>query len=364
MKKLLVLLFAIATVAYGAVVPSTFYETTRALGMGGAFTSVSDDFSMLMYNPANLSKNQPLHICLLKLEIEINQKTFDFASWLIPNMSKLSGDFTSWTAEDLDRLISAGIFLNVGDNFSVTGINTPIGNFGVGAFAKATANATISEEILDIKAHLAAKLDVTVPVSYGTVLDIPMINEVANSMLGGGKFGIGATVKLMQRFSFVEDTSILSLASFDPAGMLSKMTNPQTGFGFDVALNYNLPSCASTFSLVGRDLFTSLGTDTVNSNWVFGYALQPNLIPGIPVTIALDVNDMFGSTTIMKKISLGAEVNIVGLAVLRGGFYQGWASFGVSLFGFLDYANYGVEQGLYAGNFEQRFHRVSITLGL
>jgi hypothetical protein len=191
-----------------------------------------------------------------------------------------------------------------------------------------------------------------------------MINEITNSMLGGGKFGFGATVKVMQRFSFVEDTSILSLASFDPAGMLSKMTNPQSGLGFDFALNYNLPSWASTFSFVARDLFTSMGTDTVGSNWVLGYALQPNLIPGIPVTIAIDVNDMFGSTTFMKKISLGAEVNVIGLAILRGGFYQGWVSFGASLFGFLDYANYGVEQGLYAGNIEQRFHRVSITLGL
>src|SRR3989339_2147232 len=100
MKKLLTLALVLSTLVYGAVVPSTFYETTRALGMGGAFTSVSDDFSMLMYNPANLSKNQPLHICLLKLEIEINQKTLDFASWLLNNSSKLSGDFTTWSSAD------------------------------------------------------------------------------------------------------------------------------------------------------------------------------------------------------------------------------------------------------------------------
>ncbi|OGF51200.1 MAG: hypothetical protein A2231_02230 [Candidatus Firestonebacteria bacterium RIFOXYA2_FULL_40_8] len=361
MKKLLTLIFVLSAMVYGAVVPSTFYETSRALGMGGAYTAVSDDFSMLMYNPANLSKNQPLHICLLKAEIEINQKTLDFASWLMNNSSKLSGDFTTWSASDIQQLINAGIFLNVGDNFSVTGINTPIGNFGVGAFAKATANVSVTEEILDIKAHLSAKIDVTVPISYGTQLD--MLNDVGN-MLGGGKFGFGATVKLMQRFTTTEDKSILSMASFDPAAMINRLANPQTGYGVDVALNYNLPSWSSTFCLVARDVYSVLGTDSIASNWVFGYALQPNLIPGVPLTISVDVNDLFGSTTMMKKISLGAEVNLIGLAVVRGGFYQGWASFGVSLFGFLDYANYGVEQGLYAGNFEQRYHRISITLGL
>src|SRR3989339_104136 len=361
MKKLLTLILVLSTLVYGAVVPSTFYESSRGLGMGGAYTAVADDFSMLMYNPANLSKNQSLHICLLKLEIETNQKTVDFAGWLVNNSDKLSGDFSTWSASDIQQLINAGIFLNVGDNFYVTGINTPIGNFGVGAFAKATANVSVSEEILDIKAHLAAKIDVTVPISYGTQLD--MLNEVGN-MLGGGKFGFGATVKLMQRFSTTEDKSILSMASFDPQGMINRLANPQTGYGVDVALNYNLPSWASTFSLVGRDVYSILGTDTIASNWVFGYSLQPNLIPGVPLTIAVDVNDLFGSTTMMKKISLGAEVNLIGLAVVRGGFYQGWVSFGFSLFGFLDYASYGVERGLYAGNFEERFHRISITLGL
>jgi len=363
MKKLITLLLVLSAMVYGAVVPSTFYESSRGLGMGGAYTAVADDFAMLMYNPANLSKNQPLHISLLKLEIETNQKTFDFASWLVNNSSKLSGNFTSWSTDDLNRLINAGIFLTVGDNFSVTGINTPLGNFGVGAFVKATANIAVREEILDVKAHLAAKVDVTVPISYGTELNLPGVSDVA-SILGGGKFGIGATAKLIQRYTTTEDKSILSLSSFDPNDMIKKLANPQTGMGFDLALNYNLPSWASTFSFVGRDLFTTIGSDTVNSNWVFAYALQPNLIPGVPLTISLDVNDLFGSTTLMSKFSLGAEVNLIGIAVVRGGFYQGWSSFGVSLFGFLEYTNYGVERGLYAGNLEERFHRVAITLGL
>ena len=363
MKKLLIMLLILSTMVYGAVVSSTFYETSRALGMGGAYTAVADDFSMLMYNPANLSKNQPLHISILKLEIEINQKTLDFASWLASNSGKLSGNFTTWSADDLNRLINAGIFLDVGDNFSVTGINTPLGNFGVGAFVKATANVALSQVILDVRARLSALVDVTVPVSYGTVLNLPLINDAAN-FLGGGKFGLGVTAKLIQRYSYLDNKSILSLSSFDPQDIIKKLANPQTGKGFDLALNYTLPSWASTFSFVGRDVYTVIGTDTVAANWVFGYALQPNLIPGVPLTLSLDVNDLFGSTTFMSKVSVGAEVNLIGLAVVRGGFYQGWSSFGVSLFGFLDYANYGVERGLFAGNLEERFHRVSITLGL
>ena len=292
MKKLLAIFLLLSAVLSAGVVPSTFQESTRGLGMGGAYTAVSNDFSMLMYNPGNLSKNQPLHICILKLDIETNQRTVDFASLLVSNMEKLEGDFLTWSSEDINRLVTAGIFLNVGDNFSVTGINTPFGNFGVGAFVKATANVAVSEEIFDIKAHLAAKVDVTVPISYGTELNLPGVSDVA-AILGGGRFGFGATGKIIQRYTMTEDKSILQLSSISPTDMLNKLTNPQTGFSFDAALNYNLPSWASTFSFVGRDIFSSLGTDTIGSNWVFGYALQPNIIPGIPVTLAVDVNDVF-----------------------------------------------------------------------
>ncbi|MEI6846210.1 MAG: hypothetical protein WCK36_04090, partial [Candidatus Firestonebacteria bacterium] len=199
---------------------------------------------------------------------------------------------------------------------------------------------------------------------YGTSLSfLPFVNDFAG-MLGGGKFGVGATAKIIQRYTATETKSILSLANFDPQDIIKKLANPQTGMGFDVAVNYNLPVIGSTFSLVGRDLFTTIGSDTVNSNWVFGYALQPNLIPGLPMTIALDVNDVFGNTTFMKKFCLGAEVDFIGIAVVRGGFYQGWSSFGVKVLGLIEYSNYGVERGLFAGNVEERFHRIAFTIGL
>ena len=224
---------------------------------------------------------------------------------------------------------------------------------------------TVNNIVLAVKIglYILPVLSLIVAGNFFANIFLPGVSDVA-AILGGGKFGFGATGKIIQRYTMTEDKSILQLSSISPTDMLNKLTNPQTGFSFDAALNYNLPSWASTFSFVGRDIFSSLGTDTIGSNWVFRYALQPNLIPGIPVTIALDVNDVFGATTLMKKVSLGAEVDVIGLAVLRGGFYQGWTSFGVSLFGFLDYANYGVERGLYAGNLEERFHRVSITIGL
>jgi len=67
-----------------------------------------------------------------------------------------------------------------------------------------------------------------------------------------------------------------------------------------------------------------------------------------------------------KRVYFGAEAKLWKRFALRGGFYQGYPSYGASLDLWalkLDYASYAEELGAYAGQTSDRRHVVQVTLG-
>lgn len=364
LRKFLVLSLILSSIAFSAVRPP-FADGVRPLGMGGTFTALADDYNILMYNPANLSKAKNFQLNIPHIEVETSQKTLDFISYFIDNKDLFSGNLTSWTSATIDKLSSAAIKLNVNTSVSLIGINTPIGNFGTGIFGIVYTNVTTTYDILNINARFESNIDFIVPVSYGTMLEIPGLNQFFDTALGGGRLGVGGTVKIIERMQLIENRSVFEFAGLDPASMLKKLTTPTMGFGIDLGINYYVPSISSTFSLVAKDLMTTIGTDKVNSAYTFGYALAPNfdfLKSFADLTVGLDVVDIFGTQTIMNKLHLGLEVRLLGFLYLRGGAYQGWTSFGVGLGRVLEYANYGIELGQYPGQIEERQHRICLAL--
>ena len=53
------------------------------------------------------------------------------------------------------------------------------------------------------------------------------------------------------------------------------------------------------------------------------------------------------------------KIDFIKIFAVRGGFYQGYPSFGLGIGSFLNYATYGVELGKYAGQIEERTHTIS-----
>ncbi|MFH1823623.1 MAG: hypothetical protein ABH873_00130 [Candidatus Firestonebacteria bacterium] len=361
-KVVMVILF-FSTLVFSAVKPS-FIDGIRPLGMGGAFTAVADDYNLLQYNPANLAKAKGFQLNIPHIEVETSQKSMDFISYFLDHKDLFNGDLTNWTMETVNKLTNASLKLNANANISVLGINTPIGNFGTGLFSSVYTNATTVFDIFNINARFESNIDFVLPVSFGTMLEIPGLNSILDSTLGGGRLGVGATAKIIQRRQLIEDHSVFELSGLNPADMLSKLSTPTTGIGFDLGVNYFVPSIGSTFSLVVRDFYTDIG-GKVNSNYIFGYAIDPNfefLKSIADVVVALDVVDLFGDVTIMNKIHIGLEAKFLGFLYARVGFYQGWSGFGLGIGRYLEYANYGTELGMYPGQIEERQHRVSLAL--
>lgn len=55
MKKITFLIIVFYSSIANAEIPF-FFEGTRPMGMGGAFTAVADDENAILYNPAGLAK--------------------------------------------------------------------------------------------------------------------------------------------------------------------------------------------------------------------------------------------------------------------------------------------------------------------
>ena len=361
--KWVVLFICFSAIVYCGQRPP-FIEGVRPLGMGGAFTAVADDYNLLQYNPANLAKAKGFQLNIPHIEVETSQKTLDFVQYYLNNKDLFSGDLSSWTSETIDKLTNAAVKLNVNANISLLGINTPIGNFGTGLFGVVYTNVTTVSDILNINARFESNIDFVVPISYGTMLDIPGLNSFFDSTLGGGRLGVGATVKIIQRRQLIEDRSVFELSGLDPTEMLNKISTPTNGIGLDLGINYFVPSIGSTFSLVAKDFYTDIG-GKVNSNYTFGYAFNPNIefLKSIgDFVVALDVVDLFGDLTIMNKVHIGLEAKFLGFLYARIGFYQGWSGFGIGIGRILEYANYGIELGMYPGQIEERQHRISLAL--
>ena len=59
MKKIFYLLLILFTLSLSAEEYNMIYRGARPMGMGGAFTGVSDDENALFYNPAGLNRIKP-----------------------------------------------------------------------------------------------------------------------------------------------------------------------------------------------------------------------------------------------------------------------------------------------------------------
>ena len=350
-----VLSFVFITDAIGAV-PSPFVRGIRPLGMGGAFTAVANDYNALMYNPAGLANLDKWYFTLLQVDVGTHQKTLDFITWFIDNQSRLTGgDLSTWKQTDIDKLSNAGVKLSVNAN-----VLTFVGrHFGIGGFGKVNADVSLDSGIFIPKATIDVSADIIIPVSYAAY--ISGLDDFFNENLGGGRLAMGGTVKIVNRRTLKETRNALELSALNPTSYLDKIQDSKTGAGIDLGFLFDAEEdIDSTFALVVNDLYTNIGGDIPKLNLRFGYAWKPEFdiaILSSPI-IALDINGINDSDlTFFNKVHMGAEIEFIKWLSIRGGFYQGYPSYGLGIpLGFLrfEFASYGTELGKYPGQIEER----------
>ena len=117
MKKIIILLITLSACTIiagdaGQESPFTVGAGARALGMGGGFTSIANDASLIYYNPAGLPNLNFQQFSLMHVDL-FEGTTYNFAGWVYPDM-KLGGFGIGFFRIGTDDIIKRSNFSNSG----------------------------------------------------------------------------------------------------------------------------------------------------------------------------------------------------------------------------------------------------------
>ncbi len=397
-KRLLLLLalslLILPVLAWGA--DSAFMiKGIRPVGMGGAFIAIADDANAYFYNPAGITQIQKWQLQIASLPITVSNDTKELYDWWSENDSELE-NFDEQSYETQVRLINditdqvskLKVHLStslLNPNF----ISGPIGlrnnlklNFGVGLYSLIDVRIGMNNGLLVPNVDMIGNIDVVgmAPVAFKmekTPFDLP------------GSLSLAGTIKLLRRGRIEElRKSVLEFDEFDPAiqygagvgldfGTLYQL-NEQWNFGLMVADIFGTP--VTYDQITSNNIIKPETTDVINPRVNVGVAFRPKNLyywknKFLPLknhwVLAADVNDLtntdedlFGAS-FFKKLHLGAEYQTKMLSI-RGGFNSGYPTFGLGLDLWLlnlDYAFYGEELGIYAGQIVAWNHMVALSIG-
>lgn len=355
------------------------YTSTRALGMGNAFTAVADDHSAIFYNPAGLAfrKEGQLHFFLRAGTDTESLKLMDEVGELDKKPEAEQDD----AAVDL-------VASHYGDHFYLR-VPTLGGMWARPRWGVAFIPADFS---LDMSVHRGVGPQLNVLAYLDSTLAVSFARQV-KWFPKGHEFAWGTTVKAVHRVfvgkailatELVEDNDVFNksdaaegLTADIDIGTMYKPRVPAKGF-FKF-LKHMVP----TFSVVGRNLidygfktnFNIMGDDTgepprLVRRFDFGSNFDlPNLWVFDP-HIAFDIRDVLHENwTIKKGYHLGMELYWKMFNWWKGhwsvGLNQGYwtAGFGARLAWFqIDIASFGEEVGSDSDPIESRRYMLELSL--
>lgn len=371
----------------------------RPMSMGGAFIAVADDENAFFYNPAGITQRENQLLQVFSLDIAINSKTYDFAKFYIDNIDDLKdfNDLSPQEQADLIAKINNEIIGKMPNVFAalpnIAYISKPLNiynnrlSFGVGVFSYFNAKFQFNRSLVPSLTYIGQTTGLaSVPVAY-------KINSLEKIKLPGS-LSLGVNFKYIYRGK-VEDND-LSVAEFETVYEIPMQTG--SGFGLDFGLIYHLNS-KWNFGLQLTDAFyTNIKYDEY-SNDKYSYRTKDSYTAGIRpefnigtayvpekfyywpgkylntnnrITFAADIADIGNddetiTDSFWKKLHFGMEYKYAPF-VIRGGFNSGYPTIGGGIATNvvqLEYAFYGEEEGIYAGQDPSWFHRVlfSVKIG-
>ncbi len=345
MKRIGIALFAAALVLAplaGQDIPLSGFapKDARALGMGGAFTAVSEGFASLYGNPAGFASK--------KGELTILAPT----SWLYVRPTEENIALLRSAATDESAAVDALETL-LTDNGLGGGANLGIGyvgkGFGIGAFVTADAYAagdTLAGAVLETDLQFNAVLGLARTVKifglgltlggnlrpfYRAVGEIPL-SEVVGAMMGTADPGdVFLSKEMISGFGLAADLGAsLEMGAFK-VGLAVRDIAP----AFQAFSN-------TVQGLADSGFVTSSGTPagsfTLTPNVVLGAQFHPDLggfsrilDPRLLVEIQDPVAAIRDRASFWNLVHAGAQVEALGFLALRAGVNKGWLSAGVGL---------------------------------
>ncbi len=327
------------------------YRGLRPMGMGGAFTAVSDDANALFYNPAGLALVEKSIVSFFPLEMEISQKTLD----MYGGARDVDFDSEQETAEFLRDHMGdqARIAFNLFPHYA----------------RRRFAFGLIGTFRLDSEVH-----DRQYPrIGIHGVSDLGFCAGYAHPILEE-RLLVGASAKLVRRRSIAAEYSAADIASENFDDAIHDDMKDGAGLLVDIGAVYRLDEAVrglragiSMNNLVGSKMQDA---EDMPAHVDVGLAFERDL--GIVrATFAADYVDVFsrfaGDDDPAKRVRLGAEVRFPAFVSVRAGFHQGYFTFGTTLdvwIARIDALTYAEETGAYAGQKPDRRYAVNIGFGL
>jgi hypothetical protein len=341
-------LFIFATSARAAELNNNWLST-RALGMGNAYTAIAADADSLFYNPAGLANVSGVNWTFFDLHGGLNGME------AIENAKIIAGAPDDMQ-EALRKLYGKKVWVGGGAKTAVT-----VPYFGVAGFVNASSAVTTTNAP-------NPRIEPTLTFDYGAVAGfaLPVIPGIAS---------VGFSMKRINRTGTSQSIGAATLATLDSEALKEEFKRRGTGYGLDFGAQFKFPGPVSpSLSFVYRDLGYTTFTheegagapSRIEPEMVIGGGLEISA-PLIKVTPVFDYRYLNRPELQMgKKINLGLEVSLP-LLDLRAGLHQGYYSAGVGLNLALlqvDVATWGTELGEYPGQREDRRYMAQFTFEL
>jgi hypothetical protein len=353
MKKLFLLLFVLLSLNLFAEEYPYIMKSTRALGMGNSYYTLSNDQYALFYNPAGLARIDDWRFDIINLQGDAGKNSINF----IKDIQDVDWDNENEIADFMEEY--------EGDNEHLSFGTFPAfykKNIAVGVFLNAKGNA------------IAHSINEYPEVATEIYIDYGVTGGYAKSFLDNDSLQIGISVKYMHRSSLKDTYTAANLVD-DFEDILEEDLKDGDGLLFDVGAIYNFQFLQTLNPRIGASVnnigMTSMGnaedlTTTLNLSVAISPKLGPIgshfLLELHDATFAYDEDDDFG-----KRIHAGTELNLfTDILAIRAGINQGYLTFGAGLdFNIIkiDYAYYTEEIGAYAGQVDDERHVIMLSLG-
>ncbi len=358
------------------------YKSTRAMGMGGAYTAVGGRVDSLFYNPAgliNIPQDKGWEFNLINVSAELGKNVQNFVKDIQDATDKnkvvdTNGDGS--TDDEQLRNVDNVLANYRGDNMHARVADfTSIGKsydrwaFGLGA---------IGSGRLDAIAHQGfgadGLLEVNADYLYGGI--------------GGVSIGVtpnlfaGITLKWLHRETINHNFAARELV--DNQDNLSDyiqkdLQKKGDALGADVGLIWKFspdsplkPSAGLSILNVGNMKFGDAGELPQSVN--VGIAISPNITASRSLTVGADYIDVLNNfkqdKDMAKRLRVGAELQLFDIwpaeLALRAGMYESQPTLGFDLRLLIltvSYAMYTEEIGAYAGQDKDKRQLVTVNIG-
>ncbi len=320
--------------------------STRALGMGNAYTAVVNNSDAIFYNPAGLAKMGGFRWTILDPGLGTNaidsyQRFLDIAE----DSSDVNEIINDLYGEDITLFTGAKSLLS-------------FGGFAFGAYGVLDGNFQVNNPVFP-------NIDSFYRVDYGFVAG-------AGFDLVPKFLQLGLQARRVARTGGNVPIGVSTIATLDPETIQNELNRSGVGYAFDWGATFTFPgglnpTIAFTWRDMGNTSFEatagSVAPEPVQQEQILGVGLNyeslfMDIRPAIDFRFLNDGNQQLG-----KKINMGIEFSWPLLDV-RGGFNQGYytvgASFDLWIFR-VDAASYGVELGAYPGQLEDRRYMVQFS---